>query len=237
MNLLAIDTSTEWMSLAVQRGDSSQCWLHHAAGGARTSHTLIPQIMTLLAQAQLQLSALDAIVIGAGPGAFTGLRSACAVAQGLAFGAGVAVLPIDTLLAVAEEAREVLKPAGRLEVIALLDARMDEMYAGHYRYEGNQWTSLKACSLVSPEDLAQYTDAPEAVLAGNVFEVYGTRLAAASAQRLHALPSATALLRLAPAGLAAGHAVPAARALPTYVRDKVAQTTAERMAHRLAATP
>ena len=230
MNLLALDTSTEWMSLALQRDDPSQCWQHHAAGGARTSLDLVPQIQTLLTQAGMQVRELDAIVFGAGPGAFTGLRSACAVAQGLAFGAGVPVLPLDTLLAVAEEARVLCDAPAHFEVTALLDARMDEMYAASYVFESDAWTTTKRCSLISPEHLSDVAPCPQSLLAGNVFEVYGARLAPQFTQRLAALPTAMALLRLAPAHLAAGLAVPAALALPTYVRDKVAQTTAERAA-------
>ena len=104
MNLLAFDTSTDTVSIAVQAGDA--VWQHTGPGGSQASATLIPAIRSLLAQAGMSFSTLDAIVFGRGPGSFTGLRTACAVAQGLAFGArggaGVPVLPVDTLLAVAD---------------------------------------------------------------------------------------------------------------------------------------
>ena len=105
------------MSIAVQRGtgDGATLWQHNAAGGAQTSTHLIPEIQRLMALAQLRFEDLDAIVFGAGPGSFTGLRTACSVAQGLAFGAAVPVLPVDTLLAVAEEARW---QAGNAQTIA-----------------------------------------------------------------------------------------------------------------------
>ena len=98
----------------------------------------------------------------------------------------------------------------------------------------NQWTALADCGLCAPEAVPVPSDF---ALVGNAPAAYGERLApeAANAPRLPALPSAAALLRLAPAGLAAGHAVPASQALPLYVRDKVAQTTAERDALRQAA--
>jgi len=239
LNLLALDTSTEWMSIAVQRADHSQPWTHHAPGAALTSTQLIPQIQTLMAQAGLRFVALDAIVFGAGPGSFTGLRSACAVAQGLAFGAGLPLLPVDTLLAVAEDARLQSAASGPFHVTAMLDARMDEMYAANYIFDSCQWTTSKRCGLIKPEDLDLFVEpgraGQRALLAGNVFTAYGTRLPATTAQRITALPTAAALLRLAPALLAAGAARPAAQALPTYVRNKVAQTTLERVAAKSAA--
>ena len=95
MKLLAFDTSTESMSIAV--GDGVRVWEHTGAGGAKASATLIPAILALLQEAGLALRQLDAIAFGRGPGSFTGLRTACSVAQGLAFGAAVKVLPVDTL--------------------------------------------------------------------------------------------------------------------------------------------
>src|SRR5438046_2091586 len=124
MNLLAFDTSTEHLSVAVQRGDAGARppLVYQGAGGAQASSTLIPAIQRLLAEAGLRLAELDAIVFGRGPGSFTGLRTACSVAQGLSFGSGVPVLPVDTLLAVVEDAHG---RAGVEQVVALLDARMD----------------------------------------------------------------------------------------------------------------
>jgi len=232
LNLLAFDTSTERMSIAVQRRGQAQPWLYQSAGGAQTSTQLIPQIQALMGQAELRFGQLDAIVFGAGPGSFTGVRTACSVAQGLGFGAGVALLPVDTLLAVAEDARDQLNASTGLVVTALLDARMAEMYANSYILESGVWLPDKGCSVIKPEHLA-FSPPPGAalwVLAGNVFEAYGARLPSCPAQRINAAPTAAALLRLAPRLLAVGAALPAALALPTYVRDKVAQTTLERAA-------
>ena len=228
MNLLALDTSTERMSIAVQRGtgDGATLWQHNAAGGAQTSTHLIPEIQRLMALAQLCFEDLDAIVFGAGPGSFTGLRTACSVAQGLAFGADVPVLPVDTLLAVAEEARWLADNAQTIAVTALLDARMDELYTADFAFADGNWTPVRGCRLIKPEGLGWNGSD---VLAGNVFDGYGERLPNLPI-RITALPTATALLRLAPARLAAGGAVPADQALPTYIRDKVAQTTLERAA-------
>jgi tRNA threonylcarbamoyladenosine biosynthesis protein TsaB len=225
MNLLALDTSTEQMSIAVQRRGVVTPWQHTAAGGAHSSTHLIPDIQRLMTQAGLRFDQLGAIVFGAGPGSFTGLRTACSVAQGLAFGANVPVLPVDTLLAVAEEARVQTGDADELVVTALLDARMDEMYVASYQFKSGSWSSIKGCSLIKPESLAWDGTG---LLAGNVFAAYGARLPDGPGLRVLALPAARALLRLAPALLAAGGAVSAAQALPTYIRDKVAQTTLER---------
>ncbi len=248
MNLLAFDTGTEFTSIAVccTRSGQVQQWQHTAGGGAKASTDLIPAILDLMQQAGLRLQALDAICFGSGPGSFTGLRTACSVAQGLAFGAGVPVLAVDSLLTVAEEARHTAlgtQPAG--VVTAVLDARMEEMYCATFAFAGNQWTEIRGSALVQPEKLLRLPTDPSApptpwLLAGNVFAVYGERVAAedpsgATAQRIAALPTASAMLRLAPALLAAGQAVPAEQALPSYIRDKVAKTTAERLAEKAAA--
>jgi tRNA threonylcarbamoyladenosine biosynthesis protein TsaB len=256
MNLLAFDTSTETMSIAVSRtvGGTAQQWQHTGAGGAQASTTLIAAILDLLQQAQLPMAALDAICFGSGPGSFTGLRTACAVAQGLAFGAKVPVLAVESLLAVAEEARFIaLADHATGTVTALLDARMDELYAATYSFDGALWTAVHGAALVRPEalDLSH----PTLILAGNVFAVYGDRLVAQAPHdgpqtdtqtdtqtgpdrgpRISALPTAAAMLRLVPQLLAQGRAVPAAHALPTYIRDKVAKTTAERAAEKAAAS-
>jgi tRNA threonylcarbamoyladenosine biosynthesis protein TsaB len=231
MKLLAFDTSTELISLAVTRlvDGQARIWFHTGAGGAQASSALIPAIETLMAEAELTFAELDAIAFGRGPGSFTGLRTACAVAQGLGFGAGVPLLPVDTLLAVAEEARAQQAPQQQsLRLLALLDARMGELYAARYAYAAGRWQQQADFSLLKPEQLI-LEDAQ--ALAGNVFAEYGERLSLPPELPCwQALPTAAAMLRLAPALLAAGNAVAAADALPRYIRDKVAQTTQERAA-------
>ncbi len=226
MKLLAFDTSTDILSVALSDGD--RVWQHSGPGAAQASGTLIPSVLDLLAQAGWALDALDALVFGRGPGSFTGLRTACSVAQGLALGARLPVLPLDTLLAVAEEARFRDRPdAQAFELTALLDARMDEMYVQRFAWGAGAWTALDSCTLCRPEDFQP--GAADTLLAGNVFKVYAGRLPAWPAAQCHeALPTASAMLRLAPALLAAGQGVDAAQALPLYVRDKVALTTEER---------
>ncbi len=217
--LLAFDSSTETLSVAVRRGDVLVS--HDAPAGAQASGKLIPLIQRLLAEAGLALAELDAIAFGRGPGSFTGLRTACAVAQGLGFGAGVRLLPVDSLHAVAEEAHHRFDAP---RVVAVLDARMEQVYAARYAFDGSAFDATP--QLLAPEELV----VPSGwALAGNAFAAYGERLPAAAA-RHEALPSALAMLRLAPALLAAGRAVAPRDAMPLYVRDKVAQTPAERAA-------
>ena len=189
-------------------------------------------------QSGMELGELDAICFGCGPGSFTGLRTACAVAQGLAFGAGVPVLPVNSLLAVAEEARHNAAPhASSVQVTALLDARMDEIYLATFAWDALRWTELQSATLVKPEAVVlPLPMAGVALAAGNAFAVYGPRLTGLpeAVARIAALPQAAAMLRLAPQLLAEGRAVSAEHALPTYIRDKVAQTTAERAAVKAA---
>ena len=241
MKLLAFDTSTEQLSIAVGREDGGhpRVWTHDGPGGAMASATLIPSVLALLEQAGLDLPELDAIAFGAGPGSFTGLRTACAVAQGLGYGAGVPLLPVDTLLAVAEDARHLRAPDGApVRVMAVLDARMDEVYAARCAWDGARWSAGGDWVVCKPEALAAGESAGGAgwVLAGNAFAAFGDRLLPGW-PRQEARPTALALLRLAPALLAAGHAVAAAQALPRYIRDKVARTTEERERDKAAALP
>ena len=237
MNLLAFDTSTDVMSMAVSRRVDGvpRVWQHDGPGGALASSGLIQGLMDLLQEADLSLKNLDAICFGSGPGSFTGLRTACSVAQGLAFGAGVPVLPIPSLLAVAEEARYTALPHHPTgQVIALLDARMDEMYGASYAFDGALWTDIHAPCLLSPSGLQAWESTHGArsdAWAGNVFEVYADRLPVpleGNAPRVTALPTASAMLRLAPSFIAAGFRVAAEHAMPIYIRNKVAKTTEER---------
>lgn len=246
LRFLAFDTSTDTLSVAVGSGGTQALPLaeHQGPGGAQASAELIPTIQRLLDQAGWRLDQLDAIVFGRGPGAFTGVRTACAVAQGLAFGGrpgGIPVLPLDTLWAVAEAARFELEQAGApapTHLAAVMDARMDELYVARYANGPGGLVALAAPVLCRPEDLHLALPAEAGtVLAGNAQALYGARCAPAL-QALpwrHALPQAAALLRLAPHALALGLAVDAAQAQPLYVRDKVAQTTAEREAARVGA--
>jgi tRNA threonylcarbamoyladenosine biosynthesis protein TsaB len=229
--VLAFDTSTEHMSVAVVRGE--RVWTHEGAGGVQASARLLPAIFALLGEAGLALADLDAIAFGQGPGAFTGLRTTCSVAQGLALGAGKPVLALDTLMAVAEDARQQHATAA---LWVAMDARMDEVYAAHYAWADGRWSTLAAPALYGLEALnARWQAQPPRAVAGNAIAAFGARLRTGAALLLpDALPRALALASLARAAWAAGAAADASAALPLYLRDKVALTTAERDAVKAA---
>ena len=240
---LAIECSTDTLSVALGSGRPGDAVAEHTGpGGPQSSTSLLPAVRRLLTQAGCTLADLAAIAFARGPGSFTGLRTACAVAQGLAFGVDVPVLPVDTLLAVAEEARFAQCQAGHLQsdapltVLAMLDARMDEVYSAAYLWQPSSevdgrvqghWQEASPLQVSAPEKIHR-PQGKAVLLAGNALAVYGARLP----QGRHevALPTAAALLRLAPDLWAKGLAVPADQAMPLYIRDKVANTTAEREA-------
>jgi tRNA threonylcarbamoyladenosine biosynthesis protein TsaB len=236
--VLAFDTSTERLAVAVAAQESA--YTCNAAGGAAASATLLPQVQALLAQAGLVYADLQAVAFGCGPGAFTGLRTACAVAQGLGYGLGLPLLPIDSLLIVAEDARLQVAPdapeAIALDVAVAMDARMDEVYAARYRWQGGRWAVLQAPALYTLAALqAAWQGVTVHLLAGSALQAFGPRLVLADAPRVEfEADRAAALLRLAVAAAKAGPGVAAHQALPVYLRDKVAQTTQERDAARLA---
>jgi tRNA threonylcarbamoyladenosine biosynthesis protein TsaB len=226
--LLAFDTATERMTVALSH--RGQTVARAGEGGAKASATLLPAIFDVLAEAGIVLADLDAIAFGRGPGAFTGLRTACSVAQGLAFGVGKTVLPIDSLLAVAEDARVEAGLGGR--VWAVIDARMEQVYAAEYEYADGRWSTRVAPCLTTCEALTErWRGDPPRAVAGNAIAVFGARLETADATLAPAASSnALSLLRLAERGWADGAAVDPALALPVYVRDHVADTIVEREA-------
>lgn len=243
--LLAIDTSTEFCSVAllVAADAADACsirtWCRHERTGAVSSTRVLPAVRDVLDEAGYPLAACDAIAFGAGPGSFTGLRTATGIAQGLAFGRALPVVPVGTLVACAQAARLNAGEAGGgvTRVLAALDARMDEVYWADYAWDdaAGDWREIVPPSLDAPAEV-RAPDAPF-VLAGNAAAAFGARLPAcaqAGALDAHALPHAVPLAHVALRAYRAARTVPADRAAPLYVRDKVAQTTAERLAGKLA---
>lgn len=237
--LIAFDTSTERMAVAVRAG--GQRLSEDAPGGAAASAALLPMLQALLARAGRGMGDVAAIAFGRGPGAFTGLRTSCAVAQGLALALQRPVLPIDSLLIVAEQARrEGGLGAGlgdELEIGVAIDARMGEAYAARYRWRGEgggrgRWRLSEAPALWQPHALAaRWAEAPPDHGAGSALACFDAALREGGL-RLPCLRGgevrAAALLALAEAAQEEGTGLDAAQALPLYVRDKVALTSAER---------
>jgi tRNA threonylcarbamoyladenosine biosynthesis protein TsaB len=251
---LAIETSTDMLSLAIAstQGDTSEVWVHTSQVGSKSSQLVLSEIVRLMEEARIRFADLTAVVFGKGPGSFTGLRTACSVAQGLAFGAGVPVLPIDTLLAVAEDARyqnvqqKQQQTQQQLEQLAqqpqrffvAMDARMDQVYTAAYEWR-SEWQCVQDPSVNSPEKIcipAEWKDL-EFSTVGNAWDAFATRWPTEfSGKNMHAMPTAQALLRLSPIAFEQGLAVSPENALPLYIRDKVAQTTQEREQLKLATT-
>ncbi|MCW5632195.1 MAG: tRNA (adenosine(37)-N6)-threonylcarbamoyltransferase complex dimerization subunit type 1 TsaB [Rubrivivax sp.] len=222
-------------------GPHRSCMLN-VPGGAAASAQLVPQIVHALTEARLALRDLAAISFGRGPGAFTGLRTSCAVAQGLGFGLGRPLLPIDSLLVVAEDALGPASPEGPPARVAVaMDARMDEIYGAIYERAGVAWHALLPPALFTLAAWNARLESEAAALrcvAGSALAAFGPRLhrPAGAGTVPHETDRAAALMRLARRAWAKGVAMDAADALPLYLRDKVALTTAERVAARAAGT-
>ena len=224
MRLLAFETATRRLSVALwQDGEVIERTADLPNGG---SERLLPWVHELLAEAAIGLARIDGIAFGAGPGGFTGLRLACGVAQGLACGLDLPVVPVSTLAALA-------LASGERDVWACLDARMNEVYGAAYRVEGETVSQLMAPVCMPPAVMPAPTFAGGWGV-GDGFGSYGQLLLARKPDldgvRADVFPTAAALLRLAAPVFARGAGVAAALAQPVYVRNKVALTTAERMA-------
>lgn len=227
MKLLALDSSTAWISVAA--GDGTSWRVRDEPASNAHSERVMPLVREVLADAGWRLRDLDAIAFGAGPGAFTGVRIACGVAQGLALGASLPVVPVCTLEALAEELWSV---DGTENVLTMLDARMREVYVAGYRREGARWNAVLAPDVVKPADVSAPPDGWVGAWAGagDGFAQYPEVAARLGMVRTFAQmrPTARAVGMLALPRLAAGEAVAARDALPVYVRHRVALTSVER---------
>ncbi|HYG06551.1 MAG TPA: tRNA (adenosine(37)-N6)-threonylcarbamoyltransferase complex dimerization subunit type 1 TsaB [Stenotrophomonas sp.] len=230
MNVLAFETSTEACSVALH--SHGEVIERFELAPRRHAELALPWAEALLAEAGLARSQLDAIAVGRGPGAFTGVRLAIGIAQGIALGLDLPVLPVSTLQTLALRA-----PAGAEKVLACIDARMGEVYAATYAREAGAWRALSAEVVIAPAEF----ELPDA---SGDWHAVGTGLAAVDgvlAQRLRgqlvsvdaaALPHAADVLALALPALARGEAVAADRIEPAYLRNNVALTLVEQRAAR-----
>jgi tRNA threonylcarbamoyladenosine biosynthesis protein TsaB len=222
--ILAIETSAGLASAAVlYRG---RVFARESKGVQTHSQTVLPMVQEVLSEAGLRLAQCDAIGFGAGPGSFTGVRTACGVAQGLGFGADLPLVPIVTLEAMAQACREI---SGADDVLVVLDARMAEVYWAQYRYRDG-WQPVQPAGL-GPASTVMAQG--EVLACGNGLAAYAAAFAGRpfAATGLPAImPHAAQVARLAQHALAAGATVHARDARPVYLRDKVALTTRERAA-------
>ncbi len=223
MKLLAFDASTEFLSIALQIDE--QLDTVDIQAGQTASQLILPQIQHMLDQAKLQLSDLDGIAFGAGPGSFTGVRIACGVAQGLAFGANLPVVGVNVLTALAEA-------SGADRVIAASDARMGEVYHAVYTRQGDDWLETHAAGVYKPQQVPS-VEGVDWVGVGTAWKVYGEKLHAQYHQQVvktlpEMTPKAEAIMRLAIPIFKRGEAISASEAKPIYIRNRVALTAKER---------
>lgn len=221
--ILAIETSSELASCALLRGDLV---ISRDSSGVRThSQSILPMVQSLLAEAGIALGDCAAIAYGSGPGSFTGVRTACGIAQGLAFGAGLPVVPVVTLDAMALACHQRHRADA---ILTVLDARMGEVYWAEYRYaDGLQ--AMQAPALSAP-DAVQPLD-PAVSACGNGLSAYAGAFAGrafGTAGDPGIMPHAVQIGQLARIAFAAGAFVAAADAQPLYLRNKIAFTSAER---------
>lgn len=223
MKLLALDTSTEACSAALYvDGDIRQRF--EITPKAHTK-LLLPMIESLLAEAELTLSQLDALAFGCGPGSFTGLRIATGVVQGLAFGADLPVVPVSTLAALAQN----LLP--ELAFVAM-DARIGEIFWGVYQRNAEGFVELVGKEAVLPVEQIEFPQ-QAATGIGSGWRVYQNALMARTQNLVtqiesDVLPQSSTIAELGVYGFKRGLAVAAEYAQPVYLRDKVAQTEVER---------
>ena len=217
--LLALDTATEACSVALlHRGE---VFSHYEVAPRLHAQRLLPMIRDLLGEAGVALTALDAIAFGRGPGAFTGVRIAIGVVQGLAFALDRPVLPVSNLAVLAQRA---LREHGAQQVAAAIDARMDEVYWGCYSAEQGEMRLQGLETVLAPERVELPRGAAgQWFAAGTGWGAHAPRMAVLP-QGCDAgmLPHAEDLLRLAAFAWKRGEALPADQAQPVYLRDNVA---------------
>ena len=220
MQILALETSTDSGSCALWL--DGQLIERQCPPGRPHSETLLPLVRELLAEAGRKISQLDAIAFGVGPGAFTGLRVACGAAQGLAVAADVPLIQVTSLENLAAQ-------TGKSRVLALLDARMGEVYAGYYQAARDNYALLGEIRVAAPQAI-EFPDGADWFAVGNAITAYpalAERLAAAGVESLlGVMPTAASVARIA---AQRGGGIDPADAAPLYIRDKVAKTVAERL--------
>ena len=223
MKIIAIETSTEACSAALLV-DTEVSESYRVAPREHTE-LILPMIDSLLAEAGLERTQLDAVAFGRGPGAFTGVRIAAGVAQGIAFALDVPVTPVSTLAALAHR---VWRETGHTHVMSAIDARMGEVYWGSYIIETLGKAVLLGKETVCSPDTVPIPEGERWFGAGTGWETYANALSARCTKALcgvdgQRFPHAHDVARLGATMLSSGQAVAAELALPIYLRDQVVQ--------------
>ncbi len=217
MKLLALDTATEVCTVALWLDGEV---LDRSEPGGQHAERILPMVDALLAESGLVLTQLDALAFGRGPGSFTGLRIGAGVAQGLAFGADLPVVPVSSLAVLAQG-----QAAAR--VLAAFDARMQQVYWGAYVRNAQGIMEAQAAEGVYAPHAVPLPAGKGWIGAGPGWDAYHASLQqrlgpSLTDWRQHCLPQARHVAELAIAGIQAGQAIAAQDALPIYVRDNVA---------------
>lgn len=227
MNLLALDTSGDACSVAALTGEA--CFSRFVVEPRAHARLILPMIDEVLLESGLVLNSMDALAFGRGPGAFTGLRIAAGVVQGLALAADKPVIPVSTLATVAQQVHEEHQAS---KVLVAMDARMGEVYWGQFVLQDGEMC-LQGEEQVIPPSVAPVPDEGDWVAAGSGWRAYQRELDAASGDKVmcdypDVLPRAEYLAKLAEKAWRRGEAVMADQAQPVYLRNKVAETVKER---------
>lgn len=224
--IIALDTSSQLASVALYR--EGEVLSRESVGVKNHSQMTLPMVQTLLTDAGVALTACDAIAVAIGPGSFTGVRTACGIAQGLAFGSKLPVVPVITLAAMAQATR---KHTDERDVLVLLDAMMGEVYWAQYRFTEKGMEELNAPALSAPADITAVGDV---VVCGNGLMSYPKECAhlPALATFPEIMPHAIDVATIGAQLYANGKTVSAYDVQPLYLRNKVALTTKEREAQR-----
>ena len=234
MKLLALDTSTEACSVALSvSADGADTIIVREVEAPRGhAELLLPMVDEVLAEAGVALTDLDAIAFARGPGSFTGVRLTASVVQGLAFGAGLLVVPVSTLAAVALRALDTARAEGVEPTVILVcnDARMGEVYHAVMDAASGELTgeSVSSPDVVTERwaaNIASRSSACLAIGAGHGFRAYPELAALPGLAKVYPelLPRAREVLALAKPLAEAGQGVDPTQALPIYVRDEVAK--------------
>ena len=229
--LLCLESSGNLCSVAVS-GFEREVFVQSEPGQKHTE-VILGMIRGSLSASGGTRERLQAIAFGSGPGAFTGLRVACGLAQGLGWALNLPLIPVNTLLAIAYQHHETLKDGSRL--LAAIDARMHECYSSVFRCENKEFKEITAPALCKPSELQAIADDNGAdFFCGNAFRIYADEIGELAPRKLLSTADVNAqmIVPLAQKYFAINKTVDAAEASPLYVRDHVAMTIEERKAEK-----